>query len=91
MDYLIFPSEAEAKDRTRAAWGARLGREKNPQDVTEFLWAWAVGKDGQTALIIGEQSEKLTQQEAALLIFDLPDGVGENWEKDIIVTEEVKA
>jgi hypothetical protein len=80
VEYLIFPTEEEAKSRTREAWETILGRTKHSEDVTEFLWGWAVGKDGQTALVIDEQSEKLTQQEETKLVVDLPKGSGANWE-----------
>jgi hypothetical protein len=67
--------------RSAEAWEARLGRKKNIEDVTEFLWGWNVGKDGQTALIISDEADKLTPQETAVLVADLPKGDGENWEK----------
>jgi hypothetical protein len=27
-----------------------MGQAKKPEDVTEFLWPWLVGRDGRTAL-----------------------------------------
>jgi hypothetical protein len=43
MAYLILNSEFEARERSRQAWLDHLGRNKNPEDVTEFLWGLNVG------------------------------------------------
>jgi hypothetical protein len=80
-EYLIFDTKEEAVARSAEAWEARLGRKKNPEDVTEFLWGWSEGKDGQTALIINDEADKLTPQETAALVADLPKSEGDNWEK----------
>jgi hypothetical protein len=79
--YLVVDSEEEAKTRSREAWEQKLGRKKNPGDVTEFLWGWDAGKDGRVALEISEKTEFLTQAETLVAISDLPDGKDENWEK----------
>jgi hypothetical protein len=82
MSYLILPTEQDAVERSRLAWESVLGRKKHVEDVTEFLWGIDVGKDGQAALIIDSGTEKLTEQEQALVISLLPAGAGENWEKE---------
>lgn len=50
MPYLLFPSLAAAQNASRQRWVQTLGREKKPEDVTEYLWPWLVGLDGRTAL-----------------------------------------
>ena len=85
-DFLILPSEQDAETRSRDAWASVLGRKKNPQDVTEFLWGWDVGKDGRTALIIKQNAALLTPQEAATKTSILPEGKGDNWEKASFAT-----
>lgn len=50
MAYLLFPNLAAAQTASRAKWVTTLTRTKNPQDVTEFLWPWLIGKDGRVAL-----------------------------------------
>jgi hypothetical protein len=73
--YLIFTTQQEADDRSRAAWEQALGRQKRLQDVTEFLWESLVGKDGRTALTINDKEELLTAPELAAKVATL-DG---NW------------
>jgi hypothetical protein len=48
--YLLFPTLAQAQNASKQNWVTTLGRPKNPQDGTEFLWPWLVGLDGRTAL-----------------------------------------
>lgn len=62
---LIYDTKQEAIDRTASGWQGILGREKFPQDITEFLWPINVGKDGRTALIADERTDQLTDQEIA--------------------------
>jgi hypothetical protein len=52
MAYLLFSSLAQAVNASRQRWVQTMGREKNPGDVTEYLWPWLVGLDGRTALDI---------------------------------------
>jgi hypothetical protein len=63
MSYLIFPTAQDAVERSRLAWESVLSRKKHPEDVTEFLWGWQVGKDGETALAITEKEELLSSAE----------------------------
>jgi hypothetical protein len=79
--YLVLDTEEEAITRSREAWEQKLGRKKNPGDVTEFLWGLDVGKDGRTALVISEKADLLTQAEVIEVAPELPDGKDENWEK----------
>lgn len=79
--YLILDTEQDAKDRSAEAWEQRLGRAKNPEDITEFLWSWETGKDGRSVLVIGKEEFRLTPQEEVAQIEVLPEGKGENWEK----------
>jgi hypothetical protein len=72
MSFLVYPTEEQAKERTRQSWVQVLGRGKNPIDVTEFLWAWRVGRDGKTVLTIDSRSDLLTPQEADLSVEVLP-------------------
>jgi hypothetical protein len=53
MPYLILNNQQAADDRSRQAWEQVLGRQKNPADVTEFLWGRsAPGLDGRVAVVI---------------------------------------
>lgn len=76
MSYLILATKDDAQARSRLAWETILGRKKNPADVTEFLWSMIIGKDGEAALVIVEQVDKLTVQETSLLVASL---IGPNW------------
>jgi hypothetical protein len=77
MSYLIFNTKNEAVSRTREAWVQRLGRPKRAEDITEFLWDIAVGKDGRTAVEVKENFELLTASEG-LSKTETLDG---NWSK----------
>jgi hypothetical protein len=74
MAYLIFDTELDATDRSRSAWEDRLGRPKNPEDVTEFLNGWSVGLDGRTALDVTGMALRGTEE--TNLIDTLP---ADNW------------
>jgi hypothetical protein len=50
MAYHIYPTKDEAEQRSRDDWEAVLGRPKNPDDVTEFLYTTHEGVDGRTAV-----------------------------------------
>lgn len=50
MAYLIYANLAAALTASRSKWVTTLGRAKNPNDVTEFLWPWLIGVDGRVAL-----------------------------------------
>jgi hypothetical protein len=82
MAYLIFDTEQDAKDRSAEAWEQVLGRKKHPEDITEFLWAVDVGKDGRAAILIEAEDVDIyvKQEEIAKLEVALPEG-GDNWEK----------
>jgi hypothetical protein len=95
--YLIFPTEQEALDRSKEGHVTDTlvkMRKKQPklskaevadkvatEFVTQYRWAIDVGADGQTALVIDGDEQLLTPEETAALISDLPDGEGENWYK----------
>ena len=100
MAYLIFNTQKEADDRAAQAWVEVLGRPKNPQDVTEFLWGRSqVGKDGRVAIEIPDdkttwgipQAEALavtvTAQEEAAKVAQL-DPV--NWPKPAQTVDTIK-
>jgi hypothetical protein len=50
MPFLLFPNLAAAQNASRQKWVQTMGREKNPDDVTEYLWPWLIGLDGRVAL-----------------------------------------
>jgi len=50
MAYLLFPNLASAMNQSRANWNTTMGRQKRPEDVSEYLWPWLVGLDGRVAL-----------------------------------------
>lgn len=90
MSYLIFATKEEAIDRSRQAWVDALGRAKKPEDVTEFLWGVDVGKDGQTALVVTEKEELLSDIELTSVTATIDAGAGGNWEKpSLIETGEI--
>lgn len=71
MKALIFGSVQEARDRSREAWEAHLGRKKNPEDVTEFLWDVVEHPEDGRAVILLEENEKpelTTAEEKAVLV-----------------------
>lgn len=45
MVKIPFTTLKEADDRSRQMWAQCLGRAKNPQDVTEYLYGRTVGRD----------------------------------------------
>jgi hypothetical protein len=92
--YLIYPTEQEALDRSHDAHvsdtvtkmsktgvNERAARNVMAEFVTQYRWAIDVGADGQTALVIDGDEELLTPEEIAALVPTLPDGEGENWYK----------
>jgi hypothetical protein len=76
VSYLIFPSEDDAKARSRQGWRELLGRSKRHEDMTDFLWGWHVGKDGRTALVVDERRDLLTAAEKAASV----DTLDANWD-----------
>jgi hypothetical protein len=83
-DYIIFQTEQDALDRSRLAWEDKLGRKKNPEDVTEFLWHVEVGKDGRAAVIVNDNQDKLTAEDVTVASLDA------NWviAKDAQIADE---
>jgi hypothetical protein len=75
MSYLIFPTEKDAMDRTRSAWGQRLGRAKRAADVTEYLWSVRVGKDGRAAVVVVGNEALLTSGESTAKV----ESLSTNW------------
>jgi len=59
MKTLTFATKEDAEARSREEWQKRIGRERRPGDVTEFLW----GVDGATLVIPDEEAEKLPLKE----------------------------
>lgn len=51
MMYILFDNVVDADERSRAGWAATLGRQKNPQDVTTFLWGVYEPPDKSSALL----------------------------------------
>lgn len=89
--YLIYPTEQEALDRSKAAhttdtvskmrMSERAARNVIAEMVTKYRWATDIGLDGQTALVIDGDIDLLTDTEKTKLVTKLPDGEGENWYK----------
>lgn len=66
MKTLTFASKEDAEARSREEWRKRIGRERKPSDVTEFLWA----VDGPALVIPDEDAERLPLKERrALSVF----------------------
>ena len=80
MDYLILDSVKEAEDCSRQAWLDVLGRDKRPQDITEFLWGRRVGVDGRTALPIVQREDLVPLSRQGGLVAMLDDI---NWPVEI--------
>lgn len=59
MKTLTFATVADAEKRSREEWQKRIGRERMPGDVTEFLW----GVDGATLVIPDEDANRLPLKE----------------------------
>lgn len=76
LKYLVFDTEADAVTRSRNDWNTHLGRDKRPEDVTEFMWLCRVGLDGKCALEVDDTSNLLTQTDQSQLIDTLPT---DNW------------
>lgn len=88
--YLIFPTEQEALDRSQAAhttdtvakmrdvsgMSERASRNAIAEFVTKYRWATSVGEDGQTAIVIDGDEQLLTAAEQAALVSTLPE---DNW------------
>lgn len=64
MKTLAFASKTDAEARSREEWQKRLGRERRPGDVTEFLWA----VDGAGLLVPDEDASRLTPTEQRVLV-----------------------
>jgi len=75
---LIFETVEEAEARSRQAWEDTLGRPKNPEDGTEFLWdVVAIIDEKQQAvagacLVADPNDSKLAQEEKSELVEWVP-------------------
>jgi len=83
MPYLVVGTEADAQAISREAWESVLGHPKNAKDVTEFLWAVDVGKDGRAAVVASDRQDLIPLSRGGMTTLEaLPDDGG-NWQKPI--------
>ena len=65
MRYLKFTSSSGATQRSRQLWEEHLGRPKNLEDETEFLYSWqeSESSEGGSYLLIHDEGALLTSAE----------------------------
>ena len=69
MRYLKFENINDAEQRSKQLWEQKLGRPKNEDDKTEFMYSWEIseGDDGGSYLLVNDEGEFLSDQEKVSL------------------------